>query len=99
MVFCTVPSAIQYIKAGTLRALAVTSATRLESMPENPTVGDTVPGFESAQTQESAGRAHDYCRNLSAKRRASALPLAGWRRTGIRLVSSCCVLGSWRRRR
>jgi tripartite-type tricarboxylate transporter receptor subunit TctC len=48
-VFCTIPSAIQYIKAGTLRAIAVTSATRLESMPEIPTVGDTVPGFESAQ--------------------------------------------------
>jgi tripartite-type tricarboxylate transporter receptor subunit TctC len=49
MVFCTIPSAIQYIKAGTLRAIAVTSAMRLESMPEIPTVGDTVPGFESAQ--------------------------------------------------
>jgi len=49
MVFCTIPSAIQYINAGTLRAIAVTSATRLESMPEIPTVGDTVPGFESAQ--------------------------------------------------
>jgi len=49
MVFCTIPSAIQYIKAGTLRAIAVTSATRLEAMPEIPTVGDTVPGFESAQ--------------------------------------------------
>jgi tripartite-type tricarboxylate transporter receptor subunit TctC len=49
MVFCTIPSAIQYIKAGTLRAIAVTSATRLDSMPEIPTVGDTVPGFESAQ--------------------------------------------------
>jgi tripartite-type tricarboxylate transporter receptor subunit TctC len=49
MVFCTIPSAIQYIKADTLRAIAVTSATRLESMPEIPTVGETVPGFESAQ--------------------------------------------------
>jgi tripartite-type tricarboxylate transporter receptor subunit TctC len=49
MVFCTIPSAVQYIKAGTLRAIAVTSAMRLESMPEIPTVGDTVPGFESAQ--------------------------------------------------
>jgi tripartite-type tricarboxylate transporter receptor subunit TctC len=49
MVFCTIPSAIQYVKAGTLRAIAVTSATRLESMPEIPTVGETVPGFESAQ--------------------------------------------------
>jgi tripartite-type tricarboxylate transporter receptor subunit TctC len=49
MVFCTIPSAVQYIKAGTLRAIAVTSAARLESMPEIPTVGETVPGFESAQ--------------------------------------------------
>jgi tripartite-type tricarboxylate transporter receptor subunit TctC len=49
MVFCTIPSAIQYIKAGTLRAMAVTSATRLGSMPEIPTVGETVPGYESAQ--------------------------------------------------
>jgi tripartite-type tricarboxylate transporter receptor subunit TctC len=49
MVFCTIPSAIQYIKAGTLRALAVTSAARYEAMPEIPTVGDTVKGFESAQ--------------------------------------------------
>ncbi len=49
MVFCTIPSAVQYIQAGTLRAIAVTSATRLESMPEIPTVGETVPGFESAQ--------------------------------------------------
>jgi tripartite-type tricarboxylate transporter receptor subunit TctC len=49
MVFCTIPSAIQYIKAGTLRAIAVTSATRLGSMPEIPMVGETVPGYESAQ--------------------------------------------------
>jgi tripartite-type tricarboxylate transporter receptor subunit TctC len=49
MVFCTIPSAIHHIKAGALRAIAVTSATRLDSMPEIPTVGETVPGFESAQ--------------------------------------------------
>jgi tripartite-type tricarboxylate transporter receptor subunit TctC len=49
MVFCTIPSAIQYVKAGTLRAIAVTSATRLGSMPEIPMVGETVPGYESAQ--------------------------------------------------
>src|SRR5262249_48951120 len=34
MVFCTIPSAIQYVKAGTLRAIAVTSATRLERCPK-----------------------------------------------------------------
>jgi len=49
MVFCTIPSAVQYIKAGTLRALAMSSATRYEAMPEIPTVGETVKGFESSQ--------------------------------------------------
>jgi tripartite-type tricarboxylate transporter receptor subunit TctC len=49
MVFCTIPSAVHHIKAGSLRAIAVTSATRLESMPDIPTVGETVQGFESAQ--------------------------------------------------
>src|SRR5262249_30985499 len=49
MVFCTIPSADHHIKSGALRALAVTSATRLETMPDIPTVGETVPGFESAQ--------------------------------------------------
>ena len=49
MVFCTIPSAIQYIKAGTLRAIAVTGAKRYEGTPDIPTVGETVKGFESAQ--------------------------------------------------
>src|SRR5262249_16959980 len=49
MVFCTIPSALHYVQAGTLRALAVTSATRLEAVPDLPPVADTVPGFESAQ--------------------------------------------------
>ncbi len=49
MVFCTIPSAQHYVEAGKLRALAVTLATRLETLPAIPTVGETVPGFESAQ--------------------------------------------------
>jgi tripartite-type tricarboxylate transporter receptor subunit TctC len=49
MVFCTIPSAIQYINAGTLRALAVTSATRLETHRELASVGETVSGFEAFQ--------------------------------------------------
>jgi tripartite-type tricarboxylate transporter receptor subunit TctC len=49
MVFCTIPSALHYVSAGTLRALAVTSAKRLETMPEIPSIAETVPGFESAQ--------------------------------------------------
>jgi tripartite-type tricarboxylate transporter receptor subunit TctC len=49
MVFCTIPSAAHHVKSGALRAIAVTSATRLEAMPDIPTVGETVQGFESAQ--------------------------------------------------
>ena len=49
VVFATVPAAIEYIKGGQLRALAVTTATRSELLPELPTVADFVPGFESSQ--------------------------------------------------
>ena len=49
MVFCTIPSAMHFVNGGQLRAIAVTSATRLESFPDIPTIGETVPGFESAQ--------------------------------------------------
>jgi tripartite-type tricarboxylate transporter receptor subunit TctC len=41
-------SAIEYVKAGKLRALAVTTAARSEALPDVPTVGDTVPGYESS---------------------------------------------------
>jgi tripartite-type tricarboxylate transporter receptor subunit TctC len=37
-----------YIRAGTLRPLAVTTATRAEVLPDIPTVGDFVPGYESS---------------------------------------------------
>jgi tripartite-type tricarboxylate transporter receptor subunit TctC len=37
---------IEYITAGKLRALAVTTATRSEALPDVPPVGDFVPGFE-----------------------------------------------------
>ena len=46
--FPTVPVSIEYIKAGKLRALAVTTATRSEALPELPTVGEFVPGFEAS---------------------------------------------------
>jgi tripartite-type tricarboxylate transporter receptor subunit TctC len=41
-------SAIEYVKAGKLRALAVTTAARSEALPDLPTVGDSVPGYESS---------------------------------------------------
>jgi tripartite-type tricarboxylate transporter receptor subunit TctC len=44
----TLPSSIEYIRAGRLRALAVTTATRSEALPDVPTVGDFVPGYEAS---------------------------------------------------
>jgi tripartite-type tricarboxylate transporter receptor subunit TctC len=41
-------SAIEYIRAGKLRALAVTTATRSEALPEVPTVGEFVPGYAAS---------------------------------------------------
>ena len=41
-------SSIAYIRAGRLRALAVTTAARLEVLPDVPTVGEFVPGYEAS---------------------------------------------------
>jgi tripartite-type tricarboxylate transporter receptor subunit TctC len=46
--FSAVPSAIAYIKAGALRALAVTTSTRSELLPDIPVVGDFVPKYEAS---------------------------------------------------
>jgi len=46
--FAGIPSSIQYLKAGKLRALAVTTATRSEVLPEIPTLSDFLPGYEAS---------------------------------------------------
>jgi tripartite-type tricarboxylate transporter receptor subunit TctC len=48
VIFAPVSEAIQQIKAGKLRALAVTTATRLDVLPDAPTVGDFVAGYEAS---------------------------------------------------
>jgi len=47
VMFDNVASSIEHIKAGRLRPLAVTASTRWEGLPDIPTVGDFVPGFET----------------------------------------------------
>jgi tripartite-type tricarboxylate transporter receptor subunit TctC len=47
--FGALTSSIEYIKAGRLRALAVTTAKRSEALPDLPTVGEFVPGYEASQ--------------------------------------------------
>jgi tripartite-type tricarboxylate transporter receptor subunit TctC len=49
VIFSSIPAAIQYIRAGKLQALAVTSAVRAEALPDLPTVGEFVPGVEASQ--------------------------------------------------
>jgi tripartite-type tricarboxylate transporter receptor subunit TctC len=46
--FSTLISSIQYIKDGKLRPLAVTAATRAEVLPDIPTMGEFVPGYEAS---------------------------------------------------
>jgi tripartite-type tricarboxylate transporter receptor subunit TctC len=44
--FASLPSSIEFIRAGKLRGLAVTSAMRSEVVPDIPTIGESVPGYE-----------------------------------------------------
>jgi tripartite-type tricarboxylate transporter receptor subunit TctC len=46
VVFSPIPTTIQQIRAGKLRALAVSSETRSQALPELPTIGEFVPGYE-----------------------------------------------------
>jgi tripartite-type tricarboxylate transporter receptor subunit TctC len=48
VMFASTVSSIEYIRAGRLRALAVTTATRKDALPEIPTVGEFVPGYEAS---------------------------------------------------
>ena len=49
VLFNSPPASIEYIKAGRLRALAVTTTTRSEVLPDVPTVSEFVPGYEASQ--------------------------------------------------
>jgi tripartite-type tricarboxylate transporter receptor subunit TctC len=48
LMFSPMSSSIEYVKAGKLRALAVTSATRSTVLPDLPTVGEFVPGYAAS---------------------------------------------------
>jgi tripartite-type tricarboxylate transporter receptor subunit TctC len=46
--FASIASSVEYIRAGRLRALAVTAATRSEALPDIPTMSEVVPGYEAS---------------------------------------------------
>jgi tripartite-type tricarboxylate transporter receptor subunit TctC len=48
VIFDNMPSIIQHIKSGALRALAVTTTARSSQLPDTPTVAETVPGYEAS---------------------------------------------------
>jgi tripartite-type tricarboxylate transporter receptor subunit TctC len=49
--FATLPASIGHIRAGRLRALAVTTAARSDALPDIPTVSEFVPGYEASGWQ------------------------------------------------
>ena len=49
--FSPLPELIETIRAGKVRALAVTTAVRAEALPDVPTVGESIPGFEASTWQ------------------------------------------------
>ena len=49
VIFSGTVSSIEYVRAGRLRALAVTGATRWDALPDIPTVGEFVAGYEASQ--------------------------------------------------
>ena len=49
ILFAAAPGTADYVRTGKLRALAVTTAARMPELPEVPTVGDFVPGYEASQ--------------------------------------------------
>jgi len=48
VVFDNLPGSIEYIHAGKLRALAVTTTTRADTLPDVPTLAEAVPGYEAS---------------------------------------------------
>jgi len=48
VIFDNMPSIIQHIRAGSLRALGVTTTTRSEQLPDVPAIADTVKGYEAS---------------------------------------------------
>ena len=49
VIFATMPSCIEYVRAGTLKALAITTKTRSEQLPDIPTMNEFLPEYDASQ--------------------------------------------------
>src|SRR5262245_26925298 len=78
VMFDNLPSSMPYLKTGRLRPLAVTTAQRYPGLPELPTVGESVPGFEAVAAfgiLAPAGTPREVVSRLNAEvNRALKLP-------------------------
>jgi tripartite-type tricarboxylate transporter receptor subunit TctC len=74
VLFGLIPSTIQHVRAGQLRALAVTGATRLNVLPDIPAVNEIVPGYEATSWQglgAPRNTAKEIIERLNAETRAA----------------------------
>jgi tripartite-type tricarboxylate transporter receptor subunit TctC len=76
VMFATSASVIPFIKSGRLRALAVTTAQRSPGVPELPTVGESVPGFEAITWHGVVVPAHTPAATVTRLNRAVNAALA-----------------------
>ena len=94
--FDNLPSSIEHIRGGRLRALAVSTTTRLEGFPDLPTIGEFVSGFE---TSAFAGLGAPEARlprssTSSTVRSMPASPMRPCRRASQRSAAFRCRLSS-----
>src|SRR6185436_6004526 len=79
-VFGNVPAVLQQVRAGSLRGVAVTSAERISTIPEFPTVAESgVPGFEAITWfgfYAPSGTSRDLVNRLNAASREARQPAA-----------------------
>jgi tripartite-type tricarboxylate transporter receptor subunit TctC len=55
VLFDNLPGSVEFVRTGKLRALAVTTSTRSDALPDVPTVADTIPGYEASVFYGVAG--------------------------------------------
>jgi tripartite-type tricarboxylate transporter receptor subunit TctC len=58
LMFSPLPSSIEYVKSGRLRALAVTTTTRSQALPQIPVIADFLPGYEASAWYGVGAPAH-----------------------------------------